>query len=204
MSATVPVTTIPPTISREELALLTVRKFDGKIVLVASEADLEHAMHDIRREHVIGFDTETPPTFRKGQSHQPTLAQVATARAAYLFQLQRMDFSRALTEMLESATVVKTGVGLGYDLKKLNELFPFVPKSVLDLGDVVQRRGWKQSGVRNLAGMFLGFRITKGPRTSNWRRLDLSTSQIHYAATDAWVCRELYLRFQELGFLEKL
>jgi len=193
----------PQTINREELALLPVQRYEGPIVLVAGAHDLERAMRDIRREHVVGFDTETPPTFRKGQSHKPTLVQVGTGHAVYLFQLQRMDFSLALTELLENPGIVKTGVALADDLKKLNAVFPFESRNVLDLGKVAQHHGLKQSGVRNLAGMFLGFRITKGPRTSNWRRPDLSLSQINYAATDAWVCRELYLRFQQLGLLGK-
>ena len=188
-------------ITREELAELPVRRYEGPIILVASAHELEQARHDIRHEHVIGFDTETPPSFRKGQSHQPTLVQVATSRAVYLFQLPRMDFSGALKEMLEQGSVVKTGVALADDLRKLKELFPFEQQSILDLGEVAQRNGWKQSGVRNLAGMFLGFRITKGSRTSNWRRMDLSPGQISYAATDAWVCRELYLCFQQRGLM---
>ncbi len=188
------------TISREELALLPVRRYEGTICLVTTAEELERAMHDIRREQVVGFDTETPPTFRKGQSHKPTLVQVATAHAAYLFQLQRMDFSRALAEMLENAQIVKTGVALADDLRKLKEVFLFEERGMLDLGKVAQHHGLKQSGVRNLAGMFLGFRITKGPRTSNWRRLDLSPGQINYAATDAWVCRELFFRFRQLGW----
>jgi ribonuclease D len=188
------------TITREQLAELPVRRFEGRIVVVATEQDLERALHDIRREHVIGFDTETPPTFRKGQSHRPTLVQIATAHAVYLFQLRRMDFSRALTEVLENAGIVKTGVAMADDLRKLKEVFPFEERGILDLGKIAQHHGLKQSGVRNLAGMLLGFRITKGPRTSNWRRPTLSPSQIHYAATDAWVCRELHLRFQQLGW----
>ena len=188
------------TIRREELALLPVRRYEGTICLVTTAEELERAMHDIRREQVVGFDTETPPTFRKGQSHKPTLVQVATAHAAYLFQLQRMDFSRALAEMLENAQIVKTGVALADDLRKLKEVFLFEERGMLDLGKVAQHHGLKQSGVRNLAGMFLGFRITKGPRTSNWRRLDLSPGQINYAATDAWVCRELFFRFRQLGW----
>lgn len=189
------------TITREQLAELPVRRYEGRIHLVTTAEELERAMHDIRREHVVGFDTETPPTFRKGQSHKPTLVQVGTAHAAYLFQLQRMDFSGAIRELLESSHTVKAGVALADDLRKLKELFLFEERNILDLGKVAQHHGLKQSGVRNLAGMFLGFRITKGSRTSNWRRLDLSPSQIHYAATDAWVCRELYLRFQHLGLL---
>lgn len=191
------------TISHEELALLPVRRYEGPIVVIATEHDLERAMHDIRREHVVGFDTETPPTFRKGQSHKPTLVQVATAHAAYLFQLKRMDFTGALTELLESPSIIKTGVALADDLRKLKERFLFEERNIIDLGKVAQHHGLKQSGVRNLAGMFLGFRITKGPRTSNWRRPDLSPNQINYAATDAWVCRELFLRFQQLGWCPK-
>ncbi len=186
-------------ITREQLAELPMRRYEGRIVVVADAHDLEQAMHDIRREHVVGFDTETPPTFRKGQSHQPTLVQVATAHAAYLFQLRRLDFSGALPELLENPGIVKTGVALADDLRKLKEVFPFEEQNVVDLGKIALHHGLKQSGVRNLAGIFLGFRITKGPRTSNWRRLDLSSGQISYAATDAWVCRELYLRFQQLG-----
>jgi len=186
-------------ITREQLAELPMRRYEGRIVVVADARDLEQAMHDIRREHVVGFDTETPPTFRKGQSHQPTLVQVATAHAAYLFQLRRLDFSGALPELLENPGIVKTGVALTDDLRKLKEVFPFEEQNVVDLGKIALHHGLKQSGVRNLAGIFLGFRITKGPRTSNWRRLDLSSGQISYAATDAWVCRELYLRFQQLG-----
>jgi ribonuclease D len=187
------------TISREELALLPMRRYEGRIVVVADTHDLERAMHDIRREHVVGFDTETPPTFRKGQSHKPTLAQVATAHAVYLFQLRRLDCSGTLPELLENPGLVKAGVALADDLRKLKELFPFKERGIVDLGKIAHHHGLKQSGVRNLTGIFLGFRITKGPRTSNWRRPVLSPSQINYAATDAWVCRELYLRFQQLG-----
>ncbi|MBM3861034.1 MAG: 3'-5' exonuclease domain-containing protein 2 [Verrucomicrobia bacterium] len=194
------VNAIPHEITREALALLPVQRYEGTIVVVATGQELERAMHDIRRERVVGFDTETPPTFRKGQSHRPTLAQVATAHAAYLFQLKRMDFAGALTELLESPGIIKTGVALADDLRKLKERFPFTERNIVDLGVVARRHGLKQSGVRNLAGIFLGFRITKGPRTSNWRRPILAPAQIHYAATDAWVCRELFLHFERLGW----
>jgi len=187
-------------ISKEQLAALPVRRYEGKIVVVGDRCDLEQAMRDFRQEHVVGFDTETPPSFRAGQSHKPTLVQIATARAAYLFQLRRMDFSDALRELLENPSLLKVGVALADDLRKLKEVFPFEERGILDLGKVAQHHGLKQSGVRNLAGIFLGIRITKGPRTSNWRRPELSPGQICYAATDAWVCRELYLRFQQLGW----
>lgn len=192
----------PPTISRDDLVQLAVRRYDGPIHLVAAPEELERARLEIHNEQVVGFDTETPPTFRKGQSHLPTLVQIATARAVFLFQLKRLDCSAVLTDVLSSPALIKAGIALDHDLLKLKTVFPFEQKNILDLGTVAQKHGLQQSGIRNLAGLFLGFRITKGPRTSNWGRPDLSHSQIVYAATDAWVCRELYLHFQKLGFLD--
>ena len=101
--------------------------------------------------------------------------------------------------MLGEARIVKAGVGTADDLKSLKKLVAFHEKSIADLGAMAQRHGLQQSGVRNLAGLFLGFRIPKGTKTSNWARHTLTEQQIVYAATDAWACRELYLRFEELG-----
>ena len=188
--------------SREELAQLAIRRYEGTIRLVASAQDLEQAIHGIRGEQVVGLDTETKPTFRKGQFHLPCLVQIATASVVYLFQLQRMDFSDTLVEVLESPTIIKAGIGLADDLLNLKKVFPFEPRNILDLSRVARKQGIKRSGVRNLAGQLLGFRITKGCSTSNWANPRLTPKQIAYAATDAWVVRELFLRFQQLGFLD--
>jgi ribonuclease D len=188
-------------ISRGDVNDLPIRRYEGGIRLIETPEDLEGAMADIRQESVVGLDTETRPAFRKGESHLPCLVQVATARAVYLFPLQRMDFSRPLAELLADPLIVKAGVSLAHDLRQLKLVFPFEPASVVDLGDAARHGGVGQSGVRNLAANFLGFRIPKGNRTSNWAARHLSPSQITYAATDAWACRELYLRFKELRLL---
>jgi ribonuclease D len=188
-------------IPREDLANLPIRRYEGKVSLVETLNDLKVARADFREERVVGLDTETRPSFRKGESHLPCLVQAATARAVYLFQLRRLDVFPALVEIFASPATVKTGVGLAHDLRQLKLVFPFSVENALDLGVVARRRGVGQTGVRNLAGMFLGFRIPKGNRTSNWERLNLSPAQITYAATDAWACRELYLRFESLGML---
>jgi len=188
-------------ISREDLANLPIRRYEGAVSLVATLKDLEQARADIRQERVVGLDTETRPSFAKGECHLPCLVQAATARAVYLFQLSRLDVFPALVELLAKPEIVKAGVGLAYDLRQLKLVFPFTVENVLDLGVVARRRGLGQTGVRNLAGMFLGFRIPKGNRTSNWAAPRLSPAQINYAATDAWACRELYLRFESEGLL---
>ena len=180
---------------------LPVVRYRGTIRLAATEADLHRAVHDIRSERVVGFDTETRPTFRKGQSHAPSLVQIATSHAVHLFPLARLDCSRALAEVLSDAQIVKAGVALARDLAELQKLFPFTAANVVDLGDIAKHRGMEQTGLRNLTGLFLSGRVTKGPQTSNWARPNLSPSQLCYAATDAWVCRELHLRFESLGWL---
>ena len=188
---------IPRAITREELAALPVQRYEGEVNVVTKPAELERAMEDIRAEHVVGFDTETRPAFRKGESYLPCLMQVATARRVHVLQLSRVDCSAAAAELLGSRTVIKAGIGLSYDLGQLERLFPFDATAVLDLGEAAKRLGFQQSGVRNLAGLLLGFRIPKGAQTSNWAARHLSEEQLRYAATDAWACRELYLRVWE-------
>jgi ribonuclease D len=196
---------IPPEllrdVSRDEVNELPVRRYEGPVVLVETAQALEAAMADLRAERVAGFDTETRPAFRVGVSYPPALAQLATARAVYLFPVQRLDFEPEIVEVMASERLVKAGVSVKDDVRQLQKLFSFEGKSVVDLGDVVRRHGLKQSGVRNLAGLFLGYRIPKGAKTTNWAAPRLSAQQITYAATDAWVCRELYLKFEALGLL---
>lgn len=192
---------LPRTISREQMADLPIRRYEGEVCLVRTPQDLERAQADFGQESVTGFDTETRPSFAKGESHLPCLVQAATARTVYLFQLRHVDASEVLAGLLAGPRIVKTGVALANDLRPLKQVFAFTEKNVLDLGVVAKRNGLGQTGVRNLAGILLGFRIPKGARTSNWAAAQLSAQQITYAATDAWVCRELYLRFLSLGML---
>jgi ribonuclease D len=188
-------------ISKEALSILPIRRYEGRVSLVESAQALADARDDIRQERVVGLDTETRPSFRKGEVYLPSLVQVATARAVYLFQLARIEVFPAVVELLAKPDLVKTGVSLAHDLRQLKLVFPFTVVNVVDLGVVARRRGLDQTGVRNLAGMFLGFRVPKGNRTSNWAAPQLSPAQILYAATDAWACRELYLRFEKDGLL---
>jgi len=183
------------------MAELPIRRYEGEVCLVTTPQDRARALADLRRESIVGFDTETRPAFRKGESYLPCLVQAATARAVYLFQLRHADVFPLLAELLGERRIVKAGVALAHDLRELKLVFPLTEHNVLDLGVVARRCGLKQTGVRNLAGIFLGWRIPKGARTSNWAAPRLSAAQITYAATDAWICRELFLRFDALGLL---
>ena len=188
-------------ISREEMIELPVRRYEGSVQLLATPSDFERALQDLRRESVIGFDTETRPAFRRGESYLPSLVQFATADAVYLVQVQQADYSDAMREIFSSEKMIKVGVSVRDDLRNLKNLFEFEENAVVDLGQVAKRHGLKQTGVRNLAGIFLGVRIPKGAKTTNWATRRLTPKQITYAATDAWVCRELYLRFRQLNLV---
>ena len=197
--------TLPPELKRElskdEVNAMDIRRYEGEVRLVETAQELERALAEWREERVMGFDTETRPAFRVGESYPPALAQLATARKVYLLPLLRLDCSGALRTLLGMEHTVKAGVGMPDDFRALRKSFEFGEKAIVDLGAVARRHGLKQSGVRYLAALFLGFRIPKGTKTSNWATRSLSPQQVAYAATDAWVCRELYLRFEELGLL---
>ncbi len=180
---------------------LPIRRYGGPVHVVAGVPELEHALRDLVQEDVVGFDTETRPAFRPGERYLPSLAQFATASAVYLLQVQQPELFAAVREILSSEKVIKVGVSVTDDLRNLAQLFDFEARSVVDLGEVAKRHGMKQTGVRNLAGMFLGTRIPKGAQTTNWAARRLTPQQITYAATDAWICRELYLRFRELDMV---
>jgi ribonuclease D len=202
-----PSTAVPPdsvarAISREDLADLPIRRYEGEVCLVSTREALRRAEADLLAESVVGLDTETRPAFTKGESHLPCLVQAATARAVYLFQLRSADVHPVLAALLEAPRTVKAGVALANDLRPLRLVFPFTERNVLDLGGLARRQRLGQTGLRNLAGIFLGFRIPKGVRTSNWAAPRLSPAQVSYAATDAWASRELYLRFERLGLLD--
>ena len=184
----------PRSISREEMAKLPIRRYEGEVRLIASRDALDGALEAIRRERVLGFDTETRPAFRKGESYPPSLLQLAGENTVWLFQLARLDGAAALGALFESPEMVKAGIGTAEDLRQLRKLFSFAEANVVDVGALAKRRGVEQTGLRNLAGIVLGIRIPKGKRTSNWAAARLTPQQIAYAAMDAWVARTLYLR----------
>ena len=187
-------------ISKEALAELPIQRYEGRIVLLENISEAEKVLKNLLQDEVLGFDTETRPAFKPGESYLPSLVQLAAADAVYLFQVQRHDFSAVLREVFSNANA-KAGVSVADDLKNLRKLFEFHDANVVDLGKVAKSHGMKQTGIRNLTGILLGTRIPKGAKTTNWAAPRLTPQQVTYAATDAWACRVLYLRLKELALL---
>ena len=169
--------------------------------VIRAPEDWEICRAGLLAERELGFDTETRPSFHKGESYPVALLQLAGAQAVYIFQLQYVGLLEEVASLLADPAVIKAGVALGRDLQGLRVLREFRPAGVVDLGLAAQRAGLPHHGLRGLCAALLEFRITKGAQRSNWARADLAPQQVRYAATDAWVSRELYLRMQADGLL---
>lgn len=192
---------IPISIPKDSVNDYPLRRYEGAVAIINEDAQLDAALAEISRESVLGFDTESRPVFKRGDNYPPALLQLAGAEKVWLFQLQRLTELDKLFAVLADASKIKAGVAIRDDIKKLNEVFPFQAESFLELSDFTQKAGIVNTGLRSLAAIFLHYRVSKGAQVSNWSRAQLTTAQIQYAATDAWVSRQLFLRLQEVGLI---
>lgn len=185
-------------ITKEEINALPIRAYEGPIKLIRSDDQMAAALRELHRADLLGFDTETKPTFKRGQNHPAALLQLGTADRVFLFQLLQLENIQPLWDLLANPAILKAGVAIADDIKKLQERQPFKPAGFVEIADLTQGLGILNTGLRSLAGLLLNFRISKRAQVSNWALDQLSESQIQYAATDAWVSRELYLRMSQL------
>lgn len=188
--------------SREEINRLPMRHFTGAIHAVSDEATAREAIASLRRETILGFDTESRPAFRRGESYPVSIIQLATRDAAYIFPVKRLGAAREeLWSLFSDPDIVKVGVAVAHDLAKLRNIAPFEPAGFVDLAEVTTKLGIRNNGLRGLCAIVLGFRISKGAQRSNWARENLAPAQLLYAATDAWAGREIYLELVRRGLL---
>lgn len=185
--------------SKDEINECPIKKYNGPVHLVRSKEELAGAIEQLNKETILGFDTETRPAYKKGQSYPPSLLQLAGKNAVYIFQLKHIRFPKPLRKILTNQEIIKAGVALDYDISELNKLARFKPAGFIDLGKVAKEADIKNHGLRGLSAVLLGFRISKTAQRSNWAKDILTPAQIKYAATDAWVGRELYLRLRKIG-----
>ena len=185
-------------LSKEAINALPVGGFTGRIEVVeaavaAPACAALHAGAVLGGRRILGFDTESRPSFRRGERHPIALVQLATADLACLFRIDpEHGPAAALRELLECEDVVKVGQGPADEVRELREHWGVMARPVADLVPVARAAGCAPLSLRGLAAAYLGIRITKGAQTSNWAAPSLSERQQRYAATDAWACREIY------------
>lgn len=190
---------LPDKISKEEINQLPLARYEGKIHLIQRPDEVAAAVERIREHPVLGFDTETRPVFKKGQSFPPALIQIAGEGAVWLFQLNQLDGLSGIVDLLTNPKLLKVGVALRDDFVKLKEMQAFEEQGVVDIATMTQPLEIVNTGLRSLCALFLGIRISKAAQVSNWGRQQLTASQITYAATDAWASRQLFLELRARG-----
>jgi ribonuclease D len=186
-------------LSKDDINSLPLFHYTGRISLVRSEQDLAGALERLHAEKILGFDTETRPSFSKGKSHSPSLIQLAGENEVFLFHLKWLPLGPELIRLFEDQAVIKTGVAVHDDMRFLAKLVPFCPHAVVDLSQVAHKNRIENLSLRGLAASFLKVRISKNEQCSNWANRELSPRQIRYAATDAWASRALYLHMLHSG-----
>ena len=186
-------------ISAEDLEKLELASFPGKIFVIdAVGAEFNRAVNYLRSQKVIGFDTETRPCFSPDQPrYGVALLQLSGPGRAYLFRIKGTGMHRRLCNLLSNDRIIKVGAAVNDDIRGLQRYRDFEPRAFVDLQKIVPEFGIKDKSVKKMTAIILGFKISKSQQLSNWEAETLSEAQAKYAATDAWVCREMYLRLMQ-------
>lgn len=179
-------------ISNEEAAQLPAIEFGGQIRIIDQERDIVEACKVLAAEPVIGFDTETRPSFRPGVTFRVSLLQLSTPKVCYLFRLNRIPLAKPILQLLENREVLKIGADVAGDLRSLRQIRHFRDGGFVDLQAIAPRWGIGEKSLRKLSAIVLGQRVSKAQRLSNWEATTLTDKQLIYAATDAWVCIRIY------------
>ena len=183
-------------ISPEEIAALELVSFPGEIVVIDEEGEaLEQAVRYLKRQKVLGFDTETRPTFSPDQRPYGTaLLQLSGGGKAFLFRVKKCGLPPSLASVLSAHYIKKVGAATLDDVRGLQKITRFQPRGFVDLQNIVWEYGIRDKSVKKMAAIILGVKISKAQQLSNWEAAQLSEGQQRYAATDAWICREMYLQ----------
>lgn len=185
-------------ITKEEVNELPLDGYKGKYTVITSADELEEVFSKINKQKFVGFDTETKPTFKKGQYHAVSLIQIGIPGEVFLIRINQTGLQDQIISFFENDQVQKIGVALTDDIKDLQKVKYFNPAGFVDLSKEVKQVGIESNGLRKLTAIMLGFRISKNAQVSNWEAPELTEKQLRYAATDAWVCLEMYAKLLKI------
>jgi ribonuclease D len=190
-------------ITKEEVNLLPVIVFEGKITLVDDLSKVYPAIQELRKSSIVGIDTETKPSFTRGTHHKVSLVQISTLEHCFLFRLNYIDFPAALAEFLADKNITKIGLSLRDDLAGLNKRHTFKPDGFIDIQTIVQNYGVMELSLQKIYAILFGKKISKAQRLTNWESPELTEPQQRYAATDAWASLQIYLQLMNETKLTK-
>ena len=179
-------------ITKEEVSELELIQYDGHITLIETEDEFREEIGALLNQPILGFDTETKPSFKKGKMYPTSLIQLSSPDHAWLIRVSRLGYPRQLLNLLSDDKVMKVGTGLNDDIRRMRSDFLFEPGGFLDLQSYVEAFQIWEKGLKKMSAIVLGYRISKSQQVSNWDADILTEAQLRYAATDAWICLEIY------------
>ncbi|MGQ9620500.1 MAG: 3'-5' exonuclease [Bacteroidales bacterium] len=183
-------------IAPEELYNCRIESFSGKVIVIDRLKNFSGNIRHLFNQKILGFDTETKPSFRKGRKNRVSLLQLAFDNTAFLFRLNRIGLPGELVKLLSDPQIVKVGVAVHDDIKILQNITRFEPDGFVDLQKVVREYGIESVSLKKISAIVLGFRISKSQQVTDWEAPFLTDAQKKYAATDAWVCYEIYKKLK--------
>lgn len=181
-----------PKIDNEQTSKLPAIEFRGEIRIIDREEQVEEACRYLASQPLIGFDTETRPSFKAGVSYRVSLLQLSSEKRCYLFRLNKIALSKPILRLLESPKLKKIGADVAGDLRSLRQLRHFRDGGFVDLQTIASEWGIEEKSLRKLSALVLGMRVSKAQRLSNWESATLTDKQQLYASTDAWACIKIY------------
>lgn len=184
---------LPSRLEKSQINDLPLIRFYGSIQIAEDSKTFKKFVERLSIQKVLGFDIECKPNFKRGPNNPPALLQLATADQAFLFRLYPVMKLGPLIKILEDPNIIKTGVAVKDDVYNLKKIEEFTPAGFEDLAPLAQSLKIEQTGLRNLTAIFFSQRLSKSAQLSNWQKSPLTQTQLNYAATDAWISRELYL-----------
>ncbi len=185
-------------ISKEDLRELPKASFQGRIYVIQTEEGAEKAVNYLLSQPVVGIDSETRPSFSKGQTHKVALLQVCSEECCFLFRLNHIGLSNSLIKLLEDKSVIKVGLSLKDDFFVLRKRASFNPESCVELQQYVRELGIEDMSLQKIYAILFGKKISKSQQLSNWESDVLTDPQKVYAATDAWACLHIYNTLKKL------
>ncbi len=185
-------------ITKEEINEMPKVEYQGQISIIDTPQQADFAVRYLNQFPLLGIDTETRPSFKKGESHKVALLQVATDERCYLFRLYKFGLTLPLIQLLETPHIAKVGISLKDDFLQLHKWAPFEAKNVIELQTLVKDIGINDQSLQKIYANLFGYKISKSQRLSNWEADELTIPQQHYAAIDAWACIQIYHKVEEL------
>lgn len=188
-----------PNINNDEIIKLPRQNFPGEAHVISTQEELEKWIGVLLQSNIIGFDTESKPSFKKGINNGISLLQLSTENIALIIRVKAIGIPPQLKKLLEDEKTIKVGAAIRDDIKGLRKIKDFAPKGFVDLQQIAANFKIEGQSVRKMAAIVLGVRVSKSQQLSNWESEQLTTAQIDYAATDAWVCREIFIKLNGIN-----